>query len=139
MFGLFQEHGPCFISNDSSTFRHNAYSWTTNANIMYIDQPAGVGFSVTMPARIRTSAEASVDIWAFLQIWLKDPRFKKFVGRDTGIWTESYGGHYGPAFAKYVPHKTAPFNPRLIAASFHKVFLGTECSYRLERDRGYFG
>ncbi|TEB24238.1 alpha/beta-hydrolase [Coprinellus micaceus] len=107
MFGLFQEHGPCFISNDSSTFRHNAYSWTTNANIMYIDQPAGVGFSVTMPARIRTSAEASVDIWAFLQIWLKDPRFKKFVGRDTGIWTESYGGHYGPAFAKYFLEQNA--------------------------------
>ena len=138
MFGLFQEHGPCFISNDSSTFRHNTYSWTTNANVMYIDQPAGVGFSVTMPAKIKTSAGAAVDIWAFLQIWLKDPRFEKFVGRDTGIWTESYGGHYGPAFAKWVP-SIAPFIWQLIAGPFHEVLLGAERSYRFERDRGLPG
>ncbi|KAJ3523716.1 hypothetical protein NMY22_g11320 [Coprinellus aureogranulatus] len=107
MYGLFQEHGPCFISNDSSTFRHNAYSWNSNANVMYIDQPAGVGFSITNPPKIGTSREAAVDVWTFLQIWLKDARFKKFVGRELGIWTESYGGHYGPVFAKYFLEQNA--------------------------------
>lgn len=100
MYGLFQEHGPCFISNDSTSFNHNPFSWNTNVNIMYVDQPAGVGFSITNPPRVGTSQEAAVGVWSFLQIWLRDERFSGFVGREVGIWTESYGGHYGPVFAK---------------------------------------
>ena len=52
---------------------------------------------------IDTSEKAAVDVWQFLQIWFADPRFKKYAYRDFGIWTESYGGHFGPTFATYVP------------------------------------
>jgi hypothetical protein len=40
--------------------------------------------------------------WEFLQIWFADSRFSKYSSRDFGIWTESYGGHYGPTFAACV-------------------------------------
>ena len=33
MIGLFQEHGPCLINNDSSTVRSNPQSWNQNSNV----------------------------------------------------------------------------------------------------------
>lgn len=45
MIGHFQEHGLCRITNDSSSVTLNRYSWNNEANIKYIDQTVGVGFS----------------------------------------------------------------------------------------------
>ncbi|KAF7770895.1 hypothetical protein Agabi119p4_6869 [Agaricus bisporus var. burnettii] len=100
MAGLMQEHGPCRINNDSHTVSPNEYSWNERVNMLYIDQPVGVGFS-TGNRTISTTAAAAADVWNFTQIWLSDPRFLRYQNRDLGIWTESYGGHYGPAFASY--------------------------------------
>jgi len=36
--------GPCRISDDAGP-KYNAESWNTNANIFFIDQPVGVGYS----------------------------------------------------------------------------------------------
>ena len=33
MIGLFQEHGPCLINNDSSAVRLNPQSWNQNSNV----------------------------------------------------------------------------------------------------------
>jgi len=71
---------------------------------LYIDQPVGAGFSYGTE-NVGTSQAAAVDVWKFLQIWFEDPRFNKYACRDFGIWTESYGGHYSPIFAKYVPRR----------------------------------
>ena len=100
MIGLFQEHGPCRITNDSSGVTLNPYSWNTNANVLYIDQPVGVGFSHGT-LNVGTSQEAASDVWTFLQIFLADSRFSNLSTRELAIWTESYGGHYGPTFATY--------------------------------------
>ncbi|KAF7345755.1 Carboxypeptidase [Mycena venus] len=100
MLGLLQEHGPCRIANNSESVTLNPFSWNTNSNILYIDQPVGVGFSHGTES-IGTSQEAAADVWTFLQIFLKDSRFSNLASQDIAIWTESYGGHYGPAFAAY--------------------------------------
>ena len=44
MIGLFQEMGPCSIDGDGSVV-NNAYSWTNNSNLLFIDQPVQTGFS----------------------------------------------------------------------------------------------
>jgi carboxypeptidase C (cathepsin A) len=75
-----------------------AEQWTR----LFIDQPVGTGFSYGTE-NVDTSQKAAVDVWQFLQIWFADLRFKKYAGRDFGIWTESYGGHYGPIFSTCVP------------------------------------
>ncbi len=36
--------GPCTIAGPNST-KYNPYSWNSNANIFFIDQPVGTGFS----------------------------------------------------------------------------------------------
>ncbi|KAF9475477.1 serine carboxypeptidase [Pholiota conissans] len=101
MIGLFQEHGPCRITNDSTSVVLNPYSWNNESNIMYIDQPIGTGFSHGSLARVGTSQQAAADIWDFMQIFLSDPKFSKYQSRDLAIWAESYGGHYGPTFAAH--------------------------------------
>ena len=75
-----------------------AEQWTR----LFIDQPVGTGFSYGTE-NVDTSQKAAVDVWKFMQIWLVEPRFKKYhADREFGIWTESYGGHYGPVFASCV-------------------------------------
>ncbi|EKM75505.1 hypothetical protein AGABI1DRAFT_109384 [Agaricus bisporus var. burnettii JB137-S8] len=103
MIGLLQENGPCRITNDSSSVTHNEFGWNNEANMIFIDQPAGVGFSHgdTTGNPVGTSQEAAVDIWTFMQIFLSDRRFTKYSNNTLAIWTESYGGHYGPAFAAH--------------------------------------
>ncbi|RDB15219.1 Carboxypeptidase S1 [Hypsizygus marmoreus] len=100
MIGLIQEHGPCRITNDSSSVTINPFSWNNEANVLYIDQPVGVGFSHG-DLNVGTSQQAAADVWTFLQIFLSDSRFSKYQKNNLAIWTESYGGHYGPAFAAH--------------------------------------
>ncbi|KAJ7025919.1 serine carboxypeptidase [Mycena alexandri] len=100
MIGLLQELGPCRITNDSTSVTLNPFSWNTNANVLFIDQPVGVGFSHGTES-VGTSLEAAADVWTFLQIFLKDSRFANLAANNLAIWTESYGGHYGPTFAAY--------------------------------------
>ena len=88
MIGLFQENGPCRITNDSSSVTLNHYSWNNEANVLYIDQPVGVGFSYG-ETKVGTSEEAAADVWTFLQIFLSDPRFAKYSCRKLALWTES--------------------------------------------------
>ncbi|KAJ9501224.1 hypothetical protein H2202_003018 [Exophiala xenobiotica] len=39
------ENGPCTVTADSTDTVLNAWSWTNEANMLYIDQPLSVGFS----------------------------------------------------------------------------------------------
>ncbi|KAG6861354.1 hypothetical protein C0995_001087 [Termitomyces sp. Mi166 len=89
MIGLFQEHGPCRITNDSSSVTLNPYSWNNRANMLYIDQPIGVGFSHGDPS-VGTSQQAASDVWTFMQLFFNDTRFAKYQRNDLAIWTESY-------------------------------------------------
>jgi len=40
----FYENGPAWIKDDM-TFEHNAHSWNENSNVLYVDNPIGVGYS----------------------------------------------------------------------------------------------
>ena len=48
MLAFIQEHGPWLIDDGTAhnaPMRKNDYSWNLEANILYIEQPAGVGYS----------------------------------------------------------------------------------------------
>lgn len=100
MIGLFQEMGPCRINQDEATVSRNAYSWNEYSNMLFIDQPVGVGYSYGDTV-VGTSNDAAIALWKMLQIWFADAKFSKYASRDFAIWTESYGGHYGPTIASY--------------------------------------
>jgi len=46
LLGLFQENGPLKVDDRTATCGSNPYSWNGNANVLYIEAPAGVGFSL---------------------------------------------------------------------------------------------
>ncbi|KAK7035881.1 carboxypeptidase [Favolaschia claudopus] len=98
--GLFMELGPCKIKSDNET-EFNRYSWNTNANMLFIDQPVGVAFSYAEYGEsVGTTEEAAKDIAAFLAIFFESMEGLK--GRRLHIAGESYGGRYVPLFAAEV-------------------------------------
>ncbi|KAI8995399.1 serine carboxypeptidase [Trametes punicea] len=106
MIGLFQENGPCRITNDSAGVTLNPYSWNNVSNMLYLDQPVGTGFSHG-ETNVGTSQQAAQAVWKFLQIFFADTRFAKYQKADFALWTESYGGHYGPTIAAYILDQNA--------------------------------
>ena len=45
---FFQSQGPYLVAsspNDTHLFTKNEYSWNTKANMLYLEAPAGIGFS----------------------------------------------------------------------------------------------
>jgi carboxypeptidase D len=67
--------------------------------MLYIDQPISVGFSYGDNS-VDTTASAAPIVWKLLQAF--HAKFPQYQSRDFGIFTESYGGHYGPGFSKYI-------------------------------------
>ena len=45
MLGFMQEHGPFIMQNGSPDIVSNPFSWNKEAHMLYIEQPAGVGYS----------------------------------------------------------------------------------------------
>lgn len=104
MIGLFQENGPCQFYNGASTPSLNKYSFNEFANMIYIDQPIGVGFSYGTDS-VTSTVTAAPYVWNLLQAFYAS--FPAYENRDFGIFTESYGGHYGPEFAYYLEQQNA--------------------------------
>lgn len=42
---LLSENGPCKVNDDGATTKINPYSWTESAHVLWLDQPADVGYS----------------------------------------------------------------------------------------------
>ncbi|KAH7010545.1 carboxypeptidase S1 [Ilyonectria destructans] len=107
MIGLFQENGPCTFNKGGSEPTLNPYSWNTFANMLYVDQPIGTGFSYGTDDAVSTLA-AAPRVWNLLQAFYA--QFPEYENRDFGLFTESYGGHYGPEFAFYFEQQNAAIN-----------------------------
>ncbi|THH05832.1 hypothetical protein EW145_g4513 [Phellinidium pouzarii] len=103
--GLFMELGPCNIASTNST-KYNPYSWNSNANIFFIDQPIGVGFSYhDFSDSPSSSEEAGLDVAAFSAIFFET--FSKFKGRNFHLTGESYAGRYLPVYAAAIYDQNA--------------------------------
>ena len=104
MIGLFQENGPCHFVNGASTPSLNPYSFNEYTNMLYVDQPIGVGFSYGTDSVTSTVAVAPY-VWKLLQTFYT--QFPQYENRDFGIFTESYGSHYRPEFAHYIQQQNS--------------------------------
>ncbi|KAJ0159601.1 Carboxypeptidase S1, partial [Colletotrichum tanaceti] len=103
MIGLFQENGPCtFGKGDVAEPVVNPNSWNNFANMLYVDQPIGAGFSYGM-SDITSTVKAAPNVWGLMQAFYS--QFPDYKNRDFGLFTESYGGHYAPEFADYFQHQ----------------------------------
>jgi cathepsin A (carboxypeptidase C) len=72
MLGMLQELGPCLINEHGNGTVYNAYGWNKETALIFVDQPAGVGFSYLdegepIPGDSFTSA---ADMHLFLQLFV---------------------------------------------------------------------
>ena len=82
---LFGENGPCKVNADGTATKLNPYSWNRNATLIYVDQPAGTGFSYG--AKDSTEAGVARDMVDFLVQWFRT--HDKFSNHDLYVTGES--------------------------------------------------
>ncbi|KAJ7206486.1 alpha/beta-hydrolase, partial [Mycena pura] len=104
--GLFQENGPCTVNSDGKTTALNPFSWNSVSNMIYIDQPIGTGFSFGTDT-VNSTQAAAVQFWQAFQILFESGSFAQYQSREFIFATESYGGHYGPAFVTFFEQQNA--------------------------------
>ncbi|KAM7259927.1 hypothetical protein ACFE04_015668 [Oxalis oulophora] len=125
--GAMNELGPFRVNGDGKTLYHNEYSWNngelnlymelilrnvakgTNkcwnlavANVIFLESPAGVGFSYSNRSsdyKVGDTRTAE-DAYIFLVNWLD--RFPQYKTRYFFITGESYAGHYAPQLANII-------------------------------------
>ncbi|XP_069809668.1 lysosomal protective protein-like [Dendropsophus ebraccatus] len=96
--GLLTEHGPFLIHPDSSTLKNNEYSWNKIANVLYLESPAGVGFSYSDDKNYVTGdTQTAEDHYTALKDFFR--LYPEFTANDFYIAGESYGGFYVPSLA----------------------------------------
>jgi cathepsin A (carboxypeptidase C) len=101
MLALLGENGPCTVNKDGATTKLNPQSWNKKANILFVDQPSGTGFSYgDSDSYDSNEKEVSQDLYNFIQELMKvHPKYHK---NDFYIFGESYAGHFVPAAAQAV-------------------------------------
>ncbi|KAK3137202.1 hypothetical protein QOZ80_5BG0449090 [Eleusine coracana subsp. coracana] len=102
-YGASEELGAFRIRPDGATLFLNKYRWNKEANILFLDSPAGVGFSYTnTTSDLYTSGDnrTAHDSYIFLMKWFE--KFPHYKYRDFYITGESYAGHYVPELSQLV-------------------------------------
>lgn len=98
VLGLLTEHGPFRVAKDGSGVTYNQYSWNYRANVLYLEAPAGVGYSYADDKNYTTDDDqvASDNYLALKDFFSKFPEYSKNEFYVTG---ESYGGIYVPTLS----------------------------------------
>ncbi|KAK4412820.1 Serine carboxypeptidase-like 45 [Sesamum alatum] len=129
--GAFSEHGP-FQPSGNVLVRNN-YSWNKAANMLYLESPAGVGFSYSANKSFYESVDDEMtarDNLNFLEKWFD--KFPEYKNREFYITGESYGGHYVPQLANLIIQSKAKFNLKGIAIGNPLLEFDTDFNSRAE-------
>ncbi|KAL1813464.1 hypothetical protein ACET3Z_023529 [Daucus carota] len=129
--GAFVEHGP--FRPKGNVLLRNEYSWNKEANMLYLESPAGVGFSYSSNKSFYDYVNDEMtaqDSLVFLQHWFE--KFPQYKDRDFLISGESYGGHYVPQLAQLIVKTKAKINLKGIAIGNPLLEFNTDFNSRGE-------
>ncbi|KAF7059247.1 hypothetical protein CFC21_066177 [Triticum aestivum] len=99
-YGAMQELGPFRVTEDNKTLSRNVNAWNNVANVIFLESPAGVGYSYSNTSSdydLSGDERTADDAYVFLVKWLE--RFPEYKDRTFYISGESYAGHYVPELA----------------------------------------
>jgi len=96
--GWLSELGP-YYPTSTGALKPNPHTWVKGANVIFLESPAGVGFSYfnNSDDLYCDDARTAADTRLFLLGWLE--KFPGFSGSPLVIAGESYAGHYAPQLA----------------------------------------
>ena len=120
MIGAFTELGQLIFNRDSAstasteggsapTLFRNPYSWTTSANVLYLESPAGVGYSYCVDPENKcsnTDNSSAVDGHTALLGFFE--RFPAFKERKFYLTGESYAGVRSAVLVQQPPSSPVP-------------------------------
>ncbi|KAL8685323.1 MAG: hypothetical protein Q9224_005862, partial [Gallowayella concinna] len=123
--GLTYENGPFQFHQRTAVPSSNPNSWTKLANVLYIDQPVGTGYSSGTRA-----ASNNTETISQLFHWLKAfyDHFPALKTKNTYIMGESYAGIYIPYIAKALISNRNILNINLKAIALGDPTLGNNAA-----------
>ncbi|CAH8357081.1 unnamed protein product [Eruca vesicaria subsp. sativa] len=97
--GAFTELGPFYPTGDGRGLRINSMSWNKASNLLFVESPAGVGWSYSNKSSDYNTGDetTATDMLVFLLRWFS--KFPELKARDFFLTGESYAGHYIPQLA----------------------------------------
>ena len=102
LFSLFTEIGPLKINNKGEFSVDKTTSWITKANILYVDQPIGTGYSFTtdLTSIPKNQNTISQHFYKFIQRFLI--LHSNLTDKNFYLMGDSYSGMYIPNIAKLI-------------------------------------
>ncbi|XP_068312963.1 serine carboxypeptidase-like 45 isoform X2 [Pyrus communis] len=129
--GAFIEHGPFQPSGD--ILLKKDFSWNREANMLYLESPAGVGFSYSANKSFYGFVNDDItarDNLEFLQRWFDE--FPEYKNRDLFITGVSYAGHYVLQLAQLIIQSKLKFNLKAVAIGNPLLEFSTDINSRAE-------
>lgn len=143
LLGLFKIHGPVTFPRTATKPQRNPYSWTRGANIVYVDQPIGTGFSTGNSGNMDNEHNTAAVVK-----WL-DSFFKTFPemrSKKIHLMGESYAGVFLPYIAKEIQAQKATLKINIFSLSLGDALWGNWAAMGnvaavgfLERHRNRYG
>ncbi|GAU51234.1 hypothetical protein TSUD_412360 [Trifolium subterraneum] len=129
--GAFTELGPFYPTGDARGLRKNSKSWNRASNLLFVESPAGVGWSYSNTTSDYNTGDTTTanDMLLFFLKWYE--KFPSYKSRKLFLTGESYAGHYIPQLANaildYNAHSTNfKFNIKGLAIGNPLLDLGRD-------------
>jgi len=120
--GLLSENGPIHPSHNQ-TLNSNPYAWNQIANVLYLESPAGVGFSLNPNGEQFNDNKTAEDNYQFLLNWFVE--FSEFADNEFWVTGESYGGVYVPMLGELImKNQDSSPNATRLAQNFQGIMVG---------------
>ncbi|CAG2170691.1 unnamed protein product [Oppiella nova] len=115
LIGLFTENGPFKADSEGKNLTLNKNTWNSVANVIYMESPAGVGFSYVDSGVNPNNTDESTarDNYIALQSFFQ--KYPKLKANPFYITGESYAGVYIPMLAKLIFDDKSDINLKGVA------------------------
>ncbi|CAL5038831.1 unnamed protein product [Urochloa decumbens] len=136
-YGALEELGPFLVQKGKPEISLNPHAWNKEANLLFVESPAGVGFSYTNTTKDLTQFGddlTATDAHAFLVNWFK--RFPQFRGHDFYLAGESYAGHYVPQLATKIVEGNKKAHHKKDRINLKGIMIGNAAIDASSDDRG---
>uniref|UniRef100_A0A1S3B8J4 Carboxypeptidase n=2 Tax=Cucumis melo TaxID=3656 RepID=A0A1S3B8J4_CUCME len=127
--GAFVENGP--FRPKGNVLILNEFSWNNVANVLYLESPAGVGFSFSKNTTFYDTVNDKItaqDNIVFLERWLE--KFPEYKNKEFYITGESYAGHYVPQLARLIVQSKLNIKLKAIAIGNPLLEFNTDFNSR---------